>query len=540
MLTPERLRQALAKRALAEIPKLLTLMDRVPVSPTYGCFDRSYWHYRTADFPCGMSQEFVLPLALAWATDCSENPFFRSPSIRSWVEAGIRYGARSAHRNGSCDDYYPFEQATGAAAFSLFAFLEAMALIELKADSELDEFLIRRGCWLGKHQERGQLSNHEALIISCLDQLGALYGRNRFEDLLHTRLRRLLSWQSDEGWFSEYGGADLGYLSLTIGLLADLDRRRPDLGLRDALEAAIRFFSYFVHPDGTVGGEFSSRSTLSFFPHGFEIAGAWMPEALSINDEALVPLAQNRAPCYSDDRIVGHHLWSWLMAYRAFRTKRPSSRILAEGRRWFPQAELLVDRRDRLVLIAALGRGGVFRLFQDGVLIASDTGPTLQTSKKKQVAVTHLQGGATFRFDGDVITIEGRFAWAKSARLTPFKNVALRLLMLSFGRFCPDLVRGLLQRILVTGRSEAPFRYHRIFRPIEGGWSVQDEIRADRGWSDVRSVGIGGFQSSTATVMARVFSYEQLRPWLNLDDCLAQLPSKAPLTVKREFGSGSC
>ena len=32
-----------------------------PHSPTYGCFDRNYWHYRIIDFPSGMAQEFVLP-----------------------------------------------------------------------------------------------------------------------------------------------------------------------------------------------------------------------------------------------------------------------------------------------------------------------------------------------------------------------------------------------------------------------------------------------------------------------------------------------
>ena len=47
-------RDALAAAALAEIPKLLTLLDRTPTSATYGCFDRGYWHYRTSDFPSGM------------------------------------------------------------------------------------------------------------------------------------------------------------------------------------------------------------------------------------------------------------------------------------------------------------------------------------------------------------------------------------------------------------------------------------------------------------------------------------------------------
>jgi hypothetical protein len=536
---PDALRGTLFTRPLAEIPKLLTLLDRTPVSPTYGCFDRSYWHYRMSDFPCGMSQEFVLPLALAWSIDRPDNPYFHSPAILSWVEAGIHYAGRSAHPDGSCDDYFPFERATGAAAFSLYAFLEAMIIAGLQVDAEIDSFLVRRGLWLSRHREPGELSNHEALIVACLDRLGERYGRDRFESRLRERLDRLLSWQSDEGWFSEYGGADLGYLSLTIGLLADLEQRRPDLDLRGPIRAAIRFFAHFVHPDGTVGGEYSSRATLNFFPHGFEIAGAWLPEALAVNDRALVPLAEQRTPCYSDDRIVGHHLWSWLFAYRAFQGERPNLQAPTEGRQWFPRAQLLVDRRNGSVLIAALGRGGVFKLFRDEGLVVSDTGPTLKMKRKSRVAVTHLCGGATFRFDGDEVIVEGRFAWAKNARLTPIKNVALRLLMLSLGRFCPNLVRRVLQRILVTGRAEAPFGHRRVFRWIERGWCVHDEIIADRGWLQVRSVGIGGFQSSTTTVMARVFSLEQLQPWVVLDDRLTRLGDDEPLTIDRYFGSES-
>ena len=51
------------REALAQIPKILTLLDRNPHSPTYGCFDRNFWHYKIIYFPSGMSQEFVYPLA---------------------------------------------------------------------------------------------------------------------------------------------------------------------------------------------------------------------------------------------------------------------------------------------------------------------------------------------------------------------------------------------------------------------------------------------------------------------------------------------
>ena len=326
------LRDALARHALAEIPKLLTLLDRTPVSSTYGSFDRSYWHYRVMDFPCGMSQEFVWPLALVWSLDLPGNPYRGEPALRDWIEAGIRFAARSAHRDGSCDDYYPFERASGAGAFSLLAMLEAANIIGVADDEEIGRFFDRRASWLAGHQESGRLSNHEALIVACLVRMAELRGAERWEKALGVRLERLLSWQSKEGWFSEYGGADPGYLSLTIGLLADIDRRRPDLGLRPPLRRAIQFLSDFVHPDGTVGGEYASRGTLNFFPHGLEIAGAWMPEALAINQRALRPLREGRAPCYSDDRIIGHHLWSWLLAWQYFRDERPVAVAPAEGR----------------------------------------------------------------------------------------------------------------------------------------------------------------------------------------------------------------
>ena len=66
--------------ALQQIPQLLTLQDRNPHSPTYGCFDRNFWQYRLVDFPTGMAQEFVYPLALAYSTKLPENP----PRIALW------------------------------------------------------------------------------------------------------------------------------------------------------------------------------------------------------------------------------------------------------------------------------------------------------------------------------------------------------------------------------------------------------------------------------------------------------------------------
>ena len=505
-------------------------MDRDPASPTFGCFDREYWHYRTADFPCGMSQEFVLPLALAWSLDLPDNPYRGQKAVRDWIDAGIRFAARSAHSDGSSDDYYPFERATGASAFSLLAMLDSCSLIGLGEDAEIDAFFKRRAEWLAAHQETGKLSNHEALIVACLVRMSERYGIS-YEEQIRNRLDRLLSWQSEEGWFDEYGGADPGYLSLTIGLLADIDRRRPDLPLREPITRAVRFLAAFVHPDGSVGGEYCSRGTVNFFPHGFEIAGKWLPEALAINDRALGPLVEGTAPCFSDNRIVGHHMWSRLIAWAEWNKRRPGPVELLQSSGDFPRAHLRIAVNQDFRLYAGLTRGA-FKLFHGETLLKSDTGPTLRL-RDGRVAVIH--GEADAGSSAETFTVAGSMTWAKTERMTPLRSIVLRSIMLTVGRFAPNLIRSLLQRRLVALKSRAPFSFTRTMELSSSGLRLRDEIKPHEGWSSVERIGVGGFQLPITTAMGRVWQPAQLQPWEDWTDRLAALGADQPLIVERVF-----
>ena len=347
-----------AQIALAQIPKILTLCDRNAHSPTYGCFDRAFWQYKVLDFPCGMAQEFVYPLALAYLTDVPDNPFYRQPVVKAWVEAGILYAAESAHPDGSCDDYFPFERAAGAAAFSLLACIESYRLLDgtdlatpagagntFSQGDRIVRFLAKRADWLAEREESGRLTNHHALIVLCLELLSRLLPTDRWDRAKALRLERILDWQSEEGWFPEYEGFDPGYHTLTISCLARVCQLRPDDRLREALEKAVRLAAEFVHPDGSYGGEYGSRNTYNFFPHGFELVGTWMPLALEINDRFLQGLQRGLAPCYADDRIVGHHAWNYLLAWRDFVADRPPFQSRPLGRVWLPEAKILIERR---------------------------------------------------------------------------------------------------------------------------------------------------------------------------------------------------
>ncbi len=530
-------RDGFARAALAHIPHILTLLDRNPHSPTYGCFDRNYWHYRIIDFPSGMAQEFVWPLALAYDTPAEGNPYYRRPVVREWVRAGMDFAARSAHGDGSCDDYFPFERAAGAAAFSLLAGIEASALTRC-ADERLHRFFARRADWLARHRESGRLSNHAALIVLALELLGRRLGTDRWRRARDERLAELLSWQDSEGWFHEYGGFDPGYQTLTIGCLAEFYQLERDDRVREALLRATRVAAEFVHPDGTVGGEYGSRNTYNFFPHGFERVGVWEPRALAANDRFLQSLARGAGPAYEDDHLVGHHAWSYLLAWRHWVEERPSLAPRPAGRVVLPHAGVMVDRRGSTELYLGQGKGGVFKLFRDGGLVASDSGLSLVagTGSRQRNAVSHLLPPERVQVGEDEIVVEGQFGWAKHQQMTPVKLVLLRAVMLSMGRLFPNLVRRALQRMLITGGEKAPYRYTRRLRREgddgeEARWRVTDEIRGD--WTRVHAAAIGAAQTSIYVVMSRVFQANQLVEDLDLTDRVRALNASEALRIER-------
>lgn len=531
------MRDLFAREALAQIPKILTLLDRNPHSPTYGCFDRNFWHYKIIDFPSGMAQEFVLPLALAYSTDLPENPFYGKQVIKDWVTAGIHYAAKSTHADGSCDDYFPFERAGGAAAFSLLACIDSYMRLRLD-DARLLSFFMKRADWLAHHQESGRLTNHQALIVLCLELLSRLLNTDRWDRAKAQRLEQVFSWQNEEGWFQEYEGCDPGYHTLTISCLARLYTLNPTPQLKESLLRAVTLAAHFSHPDGSFGGEYTSRNTYNFFPHGFELVGHWFPAALAINDRFLLGLSRGKAPCYADDHIIGHHTWNYLLAWEDFVEvkQRPTLHPQPEEQIWLKQARLLIDRRDGVELFLALNKGGAFKLFHGNQLLTSDTQFSLQVQQggKLKNAVGHLVSDYTVEVSQDEILIRGHLGWAKQKQMTPLNLMILRVVMLTVGRFFPNLIRKILQKLLIVGKSDAPFQFTRQLCWQQDHWKVTDELRAND-WNSVVSAGIGCDQTSIYVVMSRTFQIGQLQNWLDLTEQIRNLKVGEPLKVERHL-----
>ncbi|MFU8806688.1 MAG: hypothetical protein ACNA8W_22965, partial [Bradymonadaceae bacterium] len=452
-----------AYEALRMLPRIILMIDKNRYSETYGCFDREFWHYRTVDFPCGMNQEFCLPLALAYKYDFPHNPYYQVERLKELAIASIEFAQKSSHPDSSCDDYFPFERALGALVFSTYAMTESYLELELERPDLVDFFRLR-GDWLLNHNETGQLANHQAFAALALYNVYLLTGDERYKTGSDHFRDITLSWQHDEGWFQEYEGADPGYHSCSIAFLGKLWQKSGDETLLGPIEKAVEFAAYFMHPDGSYAGEYGSRNTYHFYPHGFEVFSGHFPTAARIAETYLQRSLPERRRYFNDDnRMCAHYVYDWLQAWRDYNPERQGT--VEEHRpnfeRYFDDAKIFVKKTDRYYAVLSLDKGGVLKVFDATGPLYSDTGLLAKTTDG-DVLVSHLVDDFEIEIDldGSRFAASGPMSRRRQPLPSPVKQIAFRSMNLSVGRFSANLVRSILQKVLITGkpRTDALFR----------------------------------------------------------------------------------
>ena len=72
-----------------------------------------------------------------------------------------------------------------------------------------------------------------------------------------------------------------------MGVVLSWEESQPRQASIDPLVKAVEFAWYFMHPDGSYGGEYGSRNTYHFYPHGFELMAPHTEKAGQIADRFL-------------------------------------------------------------------------------------------------------------------------------------------------------------------------------------------------------------------------------------------------------------
>lgn len=524
-----------AFEAIRALPRIILMVDKNPFSETFGCFDREFWHYRTIDFPCGMSQEFGLALAMAYAHPFPNNPYYRNERLREIVIGSIEFAKNWSHSDSSCDDYFPFERALGAHVFSTYAMSESYMVLGLERP-DLVEFLRKRGDWLCKHNESGQLANHQALAALALYNVYLLTGDEKFKAKSDEFRDITLSWQNEEGWFQEYEGADPGYHSCSIAFLAKLWQKSHDESIIAPVGRAIEFASYFMHPDGSYAGEYGSRNTYHFYPHGFEVFADRFPLAGRIAQTYLERGLPERRRYYNDDnRMCAHYVYDWMQSWLDHQAEHRDG-TLEQHRgpftKWFPNAKLLVKKTAKYYAVAAMSKGGVIKVYDEDGPLYSDTGPIAKTTSG-DVLVSHMVDDHVVEAEPALgrFSVRGKLSKRKHQLASPVKQAAFRAMNLTLGRYNPNLVRTTLQKILITGKPRTEVTFARQIELGDEEITIRDQVDAKKSDATFARLAIGSDATSIYVANSTNFQESMLMPWSELSALVPTLNRERTLDL---------
>ncbi len=436
---------------ISQLKKILTLQDRNEFSKTYGCFDRNYWHYKTRDFPSGMSQEFTLALALAYTTKFPKNTFYKNKNIFKWVLAGIDNTIKQSRSDGSLDDYYPYERALGASVFTTYALSQACIILGIRNES-YSKFFFKSTRWMSKARESGLLTNHHAIEAMCYLNVYRLTNIESYATIADKKIKQIISFQDKEGWFPEYDGCSPGYLTVTIDFLSQYYINRPCEPLKNSLLKAIGFFYNIQHPDGSCGGDYDSRNTSFFHPNGFEIMSSFSDKSLKIANSYLIARERQVFPIQEDDYTMGHSLISNLNAFSNCK-RRDFSRLNIKDEnisKLFSSSGIRIYSKEDFWSVFNYKKGGVCKIYKKNILIYNYSGIIIKTKNETYINNV-LQPNTICETNQNQTVIDSSFTPFNQKTPNLYNYFLFRSFLILFGKIevISRITRKLLQKFLI-------------------------------------------------------------------------------------------
>lgn len=487
----EPLKNQYVDAAMCQIPRLLSILDRKKGSKTYGCFDRYYWRYKMIDFAGGNFQIATLTFALVYSKKYPMNKYFKNPKIKEWTIAAMEYLSQTQNNDGTLNCTYPYPWAVAPVAFPVYAVSEAYMLLKDELQNSSKDTVVEtleKSCgWLLKSHDTDVI-NQESVAMMALYNFYLVTGDEQYLKGAENKLTFLQENRSLEGWFNEYGGGDIAYLTLTIDSLAKYYQKSGDKSVLSVLDDAIRFVSYFVHPNGTMGGEYCSRDPEFVIPSGFEILSQDIPLASAIADSNLNALGSGQVinPHCLDDFYTTFFLHYFFQAYDNYRPRIYDVALPCKRNpitKYFPENGNLIIRRNGYYMVIGGNKGGVTRIYSCDVdhpdLVFSDCG-FLGVLDGGRVISNQLWGSSTPVFDekNDTIIIKGSFNKVNDSVFTPTTMVLSRIGLCTTSNvsFIRAALMHQLRRLLIKTKSPIPLEFKRIIRYDEEKVSIQDDL----------------------------------------------------------------
>ena len=464
---------------MSRLPGILSQLDRDEDSPTFGSFDRNWWHYHIRDFSSIIVQQGMLILDALYRYDLPDNEWFQNPLAKKWVDGSINFWAGQQLKSGAFNEYYPWESGYPPTAFSLYAVGYVLKERNFPEQTAHIQKAIQKTCnWLLKHPEKDAY-NQEAAGLAGLVLCSRVPGIEVDKQKLEKRLKAFFEGQSNEGWFPEYNGPDLGYLSVTIDCLWDIYELTGDERALNSIEKAVDFIAKMISVSGHTPVMINSRNTDYIVPYGISRYARQSPVAARII-QTLYSSAGD--PIYflnrTDDRYACHYVYQSCFRSLSYLKEMTPETIRLPFEKDFDgfldhSGILIKHQSENHSLFINATKGGILNLFDKKGIREVDFGWRLKLEIKK-VAVSHWldQDYKTDLSTNDVLTVKGNMSSHGWMKTTPFRHMVLRVLSFLFGnRLIPAL-----KKAMILGKSSLDVKFVRTIALENGRIKITDRF----------------------------------------------------------------
>lgn len=469
---------AFGKQAL---PRMLTQIARDPGTPFYGACDRNWWHYKIRDFSSIIVQQAGYA---AWVA--ADLPLGQdiAPALREWAAATARFWNQRALLHGAFEEYYPFEQGYPPVAFS------TLAMAKLAAEGALPVEDIRPGLAVAAAQLltrfEAEAANQQMAGTAALAMIHRVAPDLVSAAELERVVTRILSLQVDEGWFPEYHGPDLGYLTVTMDCLWDLYDVTRDARCLESLRKSLECVAWYVLGRGAAVGMHNSRNTDYLVPYAIARMIVEPSASQELARAVFLALYQRDLDGHflapTDDRYwchyIGHSVFRALRVLqgREAELQGPVATWSGMARRFMPlsgHARLSSDETVEPLIEALVSarKGGIVTARWITGAEFSDFGWVVSGARGLFISHWWNHDWQVECQDGEV-SCAGKMVAHREHDNTPWKHMALRLASFVCGR----RLIVFLKKVLIFKRAESPLSFSRRIQLRGAELVIEDQI----------------------------------------------------------------
>ncbi|MDY0101691.1 MAG: hypothetical protein RBS07_02070 [Lentimicrobium sp.] len=461
-------------------PRILTQLNRDPNTAHYGSFDRNWWHYKIRDFSSIILQQggYFLEMAakLPEYADSSEQ-------LYEYSRATVDFWVKRANKKGAFEEYYPWENGYPPLAFSTLAVAKIIQSQNLETTRSGDA--LKKAARKLQQRFEPKAANQQIAGLAALAILKKINPELVDNNIFSRISEQTLALQSNEGWFTEYDGPDLGYLSVSLDCLWDLFDNTEDQKFADSANRAFRFLAKLViHNQGSIGMH-NSRNTDYIVPYGIcrFLNSDNNTDAIQAKQviEILYSNTDNSEHFFQavDDRYwshyIGHSIVRAQQILDVYSFKRETSYLAVNAESlWKECGYAIVAQYGHRVMISLL-KGGIISI-KNQTNYFNDFGWIIFDGKKQYV--THWWTPANqYSANSEELQVSGYAVQYKENTSTPFKHFLLR----TVSYFSGDKIIALLKNLLIFRKSDQKLFFKRNIKILSGNMVITDEISGLKG-----------------------------------------------------------